>query len=81
MHCLAVRGVPLGWHVPSVVFLVDGDVVADSVGGVVVGSDDWAGCGLGSSGEMVGGVGGLVVRLLGFLGSDLLEYHGSLRCW
>ena len=49
MHCLAVCGVPLGWLVPSVEFPVDGDVVADSVGGVVVGSDDWAGCGLGSS--------------------------------
>ena len=59
----------------------DGEGEAVSVGGVVAGSGDWAGCGLGSSGEMVGGVGGLVVRLLGFLGSDLLEYHGSLRCW
>ena len=29
-------------------------MVADSVGGVVVGSDERAGCGLGSSGEMVG---------------------------
>ena len=47
--------------------------MADSVGGVVAGSDGWAGCGLGSSGEMVGGVGRLVVRLLGSLGSDLLK--------
>ena len=52
---------------------MDGDGEAESVGGVVAGSGDWAGCGLGI------GVGGLVVRLLGFLGSDLLEYHGSLR--
>ena len=70
-----------GGSSPSVEFHVDGDVEAESVGGVVAGSGDWAGCGLGSSGEMVGGVGGLVVRLLGSLGSDLLEYHGSLRCW
>ena len=56
-------------------------MVADSVGGVVVGSDDWVGCGLGLSGEMVGRVGGLVVWLLGTLEIDLLEYHGSLGCW
>ena len=54
---------------------MDGDGEAESVGGVVAGSGDWAGCGLGM------GMGGLVVRLLGSLGSDLLEYHGSLRCW
>ena len=70
-----------GGSSPSVEFPVDGDVVADSVGRVVAVSDDWAGCGLGSSGRMVGGVGGLVVRLLGSLGRDLVEYHGSLRCW
>ena len=51
----------------------DGEV--KSVGGVVAGSGDWAGCGLG-----VGGV-GLVVMLLDSLGDSLAEYHGSLRCW
>ena len=51
---LAVRGCRLSGSSPSVEFPVDGDVVADSVGGVVVGSDDWAGYGLGSSGGMVG---------------------------
>ena len=52
-----------------------GDGEAESVGGVVAGSGDWAGCGLG-----VGGV-GLVVMLLDYLGGSLAEYHGSLRCW
>ena len=60
---------------PSVEFPVEGNVEAESVGKVVVGSGDGAGCGLGIV------VGGLGVRLLGSLGSDLLEYHGSLRCW
>ena len=54
---------------------MDGDGEAESVGGVVVGSDDWAGCGLGIEGV------GLVGVLLDSLGSDLAEYHGSLRCW
>ena len=53
---------------------MDGDGEAESVGGVVAGSGDWAGCGLG-----IGG-GGLVVMLLDSLGSDLEEYHGSLFC-
>ena len=46
---------------------MDGDGEAESVGGVVAGSGDWAGCGLG--------------MLLDSLGGDLAEYHGSLRCW
>ena len=50
----------------------DGEV--ESVGGVVAGSGDWAGCGLG-----VGGV-GLVMMLLDTLMDRLAEYHGSL-CW
>ena len=54
---------------------MDGDGEAESVGGVVVGSDDWAGCGLGIEGV------GLVGVLLDSLGSDLAEYHGSLRFW
>ena len=70
-----------GGSSPPVEFPVDGDVEAESVGGVVAGSGDWACRGLGFSGEMAGGVSGLVVRRLGSLGGDLLEYHGSLRCW
>ena len=54
---------------------MDGDGEAESVGGVVAGSGDWASCGLG-----IGG-GGLVVVLVDSLVSDLAEYLGSLRCW
>ena len=55
---------------------MDGDGEAESVGGVVAGSGDWAGSVPGI------GVGGLVVMvmLLDSLGSDLAEYHGSLLC-
>ena len=48
------EGGAVGWLFPSVEFPVDESVDADSVGGVVVGSDGWAGCWLGSSGGMVG---------------------------
>jgi hypothetical protein len=59
---------------PSDKFSVDGDGEAESVGGVVAGSEDWIGCGLGV--EV-----GLIGMLLDSLVSDLAEYHGSLRCW
>ena len=59
----------------SVDWPVDGDEEAESVGGVVAGSGEWAGYVPGI------GVGGLVVMLLDSLGSDLAEYHGSLFCW
>ena len=64
-----------GGPFPSVGWPVDGDGEAESVGGVVAGSGDWAGSVLGI------GVGGLVLMLLDSLGSDLAEYHGSLLCW
>ena len=63
-----------GGPFPSVDGLVDGDEDADSVGGVVAGSGDWAGCVPGL------GVGGLIVMRLDSLGSDRAEYHGSLLC-
>ena len=53
---------------------MDGEEEADSVGGVVAGSGDCAGCVPGL------GVGRLIVMRLDFLGSDLAEYHGSLLC-
>ena len=64
-----------GGPFPSVDGPVDGDEEADSVGGVVAGSGDWAGCvpGLGE--------GRLIVMRLDSLGSDLAEYHGSLLWW
>ena len=64
-----------GGSFPSDKLSVDGDGEAESVGGAVVGSGGWAGCGLGIEGV------GLVGVLLDSLGSDLAEYHGSLRCW
>ena len=64
-----------GGSFPSDGLPVDGDGEAESVGGVVAGSGDWAGCVLG-----IGG-GGLVVMLLDSLRSNLAEYHGSLLCW
>ena len=64
-----------GGPIPSDGLPVNGDREAESMGGVVAGSGDWAGCGLGIGGS------GLVVMLLDSLGSDLAEYHGSLRCW
>ena len=64
-----------GGPFPSVDGPVDGDEEADSVGGVVAGSGDWAGCVPGL------GVGRLIVMRLDSLGSDLAEYHGSLLCW
>ena len=53
---------------------MDGDGEAESVGGVIAGSGDWAGCGL-----EIGGVG--LGMLLDSLESGLAEYHGSLHCW
>ena len=53
---------------------VDGDEGADSVGGVVAGSGEWAGCVPGL------GVGGLIGMCLDSLWSDLAEYQGSLFC-
>ena len=63
-----------GGSLPSVDGPVDGDEGADSVGGVVAGSGEWAGCVPGL------GVGGLIVMRLDSLGSDLVEYQGSLLC-
>ena len=63
-----------GGPVSSVDGPVDGDEGADSVGGVVASSGDWAGCVPGL------GVGGLVVVRLDSLGSDRAEYQGSLLC-
>ena len=63
-----------GGPFPSVDGPVDGDEEADSVGGVVAGSEDWAGCVPGL------GVGGLIVLRLDSLGSDRAEYQGSLLC-
>ena len=57
-----------GGPFPSVDGPVDGDEGADSVGGVVAGSEDWAGCVPGL------GVGGLIVMRLDSLGSDRAEY-------
>ena len=37
----------MGGSLPAVDGLVDGDEGADSVGGVVVGSEEWVGCILG----------------------------------
>ena len=53
---------------------VDGDAGADSVGGGVAGSGEWAGCVPGL------GVGGLIGMCLDSLWSDLAEYQGSLFC-
>ena len=53
---------------------MDGDEEADSVGGVVAGSGDWADCVPGL------GVGRLIVMRLDSLWSDLAEYQGSLLC-
>ena len=64
-----------GGPFPSVDGPVDGDEEADSVGGVVAGSGDWAGC------VPRLGVDRLIVMRLDSLGSDLAEYHGSLLCW
>ena len=59
---------------PAVVGLVDGDEEADSVGGVVVGSEEWAGCVLGLR------MGWLIRMRLDSLWSVLAEYQGSLLC-
>ena len=63
-----------GGPFPSVDGSGDGDDEAESVGGVVAGSEDWAGCVPGL------GVGGLIVMRLDSLGSDRAEYQGSLLC-
>ena len=63
-----------GGSLPAVVGLVDGDEEADSVGGVVVGSEEWAGCVLGLR------MGWLIRMRLGSLWSVLAEYQGSLLC-
>ena len=54
--CIVGRTMQCSWGgwLPAVDGLVDGDEGADSVGGVVVGSEEWVGCMLGLS------VGGLI---------------------
>ena len=49
--CIVGRAMQCSWggSLPAVDGLVDGDEGADSVGGVVVGSEEWVGCMLGLS--------------------------------
>ena len=74
--CMVGRTMQCSWggSSPAVERLVDGDEVADSVGGVVVGSEEWAGCVPGFR------VGGLIRMWFDSLWSDLAEYQGSLLC-
>ena len=64
----------VGRSLPAVDGLVDGDEGADSVGGVVAGSEEWAGCVLGLR------MGWLIRMRLDSLWSVLAEYQGSLLC-
>ena len=63
-----------GGSLSSVDGPVDGDEGTDSVGGVIAGSEEWAGCVPGL------GAGGLIRMCLDSLWSDLAEYQGSLLC-
>ena len=74
--CMVGRSMQCSWGgpLPSVDGPVDGDEGADSVGGVVAGSEEWAGCVPGLR------VGGMVRMCLDSLWSDLAEYQGSLLC-
>ena len=66
----------MGGSARSGEFAVDGDVDAEYV---VVGSD-WAGCDPDSPDGMDGLVGVLAEWLVGPVGRDFVEYHGSLCC-
>ena len=57
-----------------------GEVVVESVGGVLVGSG-WTGWGSDSPCWIDGFVGVLAGWLEGPVWGDLVEYHGRLRCW
>ena len=74
--CMVGRTMQCSWggSLPAVDGLVDGDEGADSVGGVVVGSEEWAGCVLGLR------MGWLIRMRLDSLWSVLAEYQGSLLC-
>ena len=71
--CMVGQSMRCSWggSLPAVDGLVDGD---EGAGGVVAGSEEWAGCVLGLR------VGGLIRMCLDSLWSDLAEYQGSLLC-